>query len=100
MNGATLGGGQGPSYSAPMPKSLRICIPYGLPATPAFCGSPAELPAMLYIAQWVKAAVTSYSVTTRLRVPGGAPVHESWGDSFPPGAPLIEQAFAPFTMML
>src|SRR5580658_1439441 len=55
---------------------------------------------MLYIPQWVKAAVLSYVVTTKLVVPAGALVHDSSGDSFPPGLPSIEQELESFTMML
>jgi hypothetical protein len=64
------------SYSA-AEKSLTIWSPYMLPATPAFSGSPVAVREILYIPQCVKAAVTSYRTTTKLRVPVGGDVHEA-----------------------
>ncbi len=47
---------------------------------PAFSGNPVVLGEILYIPQCVKAAVTSYATTAKLRVPGLARVHDSSGD--------------------
>src|SRR5215831_12673584 len=100
MKGATPDGGQGPSYSAPMKKSLITCVPNLLPASPALLGSPIALGEMLYMPQWVNAAVTSYRTTTKLVVPSGAFVQESSGERFSPVAPLMEQMLTLFSTML
>ena len=51
---------------------------------------------MLYIPQWVNAAVSSYKITTKLRVLPLGLVQDSAGDLFPPRLPSIEQPFLPF----
>jgi hypothetical protein len=48
---------------------------------------------MLYIPQWVNAAVSSYKITTKLRVLPLGLVQDSAGDWSPPGLPSIEQTF-------
>ena len=64
-----------------------------LPATPVFSGSEVVVAAMLYIPQWVNAAVSSYKITTKLRVLPLGLVQDSAGDWSPPGLPSIEQTF-------
>ena len=53
---------------------------------------------MLYIPQWKNPAVSSYKITTKLRVLpwSWGLVHYSAGDWSPPGLPSIEQPFLPF----
>jgi hypothetical protein len=50
---------------------------------------------MLYIPQWKNPAVSSYKITTKLRVLpwSWGLVHDSAGDLSPPGLPSIEQMF-------
>ena len=55
---------------------------------------------MLYIPQWVNEAVSSYKITTKLRVLRLGLVQDSAGDLFPPGLPSIEQTFLPLLVML
>jgi hypothetical protein len=50
---------------------------------------------MLYIPQWKNPAVSSYKITTKLRVLpwSWGLVHDSAGDWLPPGLPSIEHGF-------
>ena len=48
---------------------------------------------MLYIPQWVYAAVSSYKITTKLRVLPLGLVQDSAGDLSPPRLPSIEHSF-------
>jgi hypothetical protein len=57
---------------------------------------------MLYIPQWKNPAVSSYKITTKLRVLpwSWGLVHDSAGDLSPPVLPSIEQVFLPFIGLL
>jgi len=50
---------------------------------------------MSYMPQWTTPAVTSNAVAAKLRVPRGAFVHDSSGDSSLPGLPSTEQTLTP-----
>src|SRR5262249_19853304 len=56
----------------------------GLPTTPRPKGIMVVVGGMLYMPQCVKPAVASKAITTKLVVPAGTLVQDSWGDLFAP----------------